>query len=286
MATLALHAYHGRLAARFAAAGIEDADGEARLLLCHVLGCSFSRFFLEADRPVGAAEYRVLEEAARRRLDREPLAYILGSREFYGRDFTVTPAVLIPRPETELLVEQAVAWWRAMPAAGGRILDCGTGSGAIAVTLALELAACSVYAVDVAADALAVAAGNARRHRAEIVPVRADLRRLPFAAGAFRCIVANLPYIPSGEIAGLMPEVAGFEPRLALDGGPTGTELFSEIFPGLDAALVGGGGMFFEIGHDQEDFFHGFFRARPGYHACRVLRDYAGLPRLVQVLKR
>jgi release factor glutamine methyltransferase len=212
------------------------------------------------------------------------LAYILGEWDFRGRTFLVNPSVLIPRPETEQLVD-AVGELARGPGGSGkfrRLLDVGCGSGAISVSLALENLADSAVAMDISQPALGVAAENARRHgvggRTRFV--RADLCHLPFGR-SFDLVVANLPYIASGEIEHLMPEVSLFEPRCALDGGVSGTSLLQCLAEGLEQVLVLGGWVVLEIGADQEHFAVELFSVLRYDHVA-VIKDYAGLPRILQ----
>lgn len=210
-------------AARLAAAGIPDAAFEAELLVRTAGGLSRASYFAGAS--LDGAALRRLEELLDRRLRREPTAYLVGQWEFYGRPFLVTPATLIPRPETELLVEVACG---EIDRRGGRVLvvDVGTGCGCIAVTVACERPATAVVATDISAEAVAVARENARRLRVRVQFVAADL------LGPIRradLVVANLPYIPTSELQALAPELRDWEPWVALDGGPSGTELVEQL---------------------------------------------------------
>ena len=181
---------------------------------------------------------------------REPLAYVLGSREFYGLDFRVTPAVMVPRPETETLVEEALAWARAR-SAPITVADVGTGSGCIVVSLAVHLPDARFLATDVSPAALAVAEENARRHgvagRVRLLPGHL-LEPLP---GPVDLVVANLPYIPRGRIDSLQPEVRDHEPREALDGGPDGTDLLRPLLRQAGAYLRPGAALMLEIDEEQ-----------------------------------
>lgn len=201
------------------AAGIPDARFEAEVLVRHHYGLSRAQLFAGAS---VACDTPGLEGMVSRRCSREPLAYILGTREFMGHPFEVTPAVLIPRAETELLCELVIR--RAQ--SGETVLDIGTGSGSIASSIAIDRPDLRVIGIDVSTGALKVASANAARLAAAVSFVRGSLATSISAADI---IVANLPYIPSGDIAALEPEVRDGEPRLALDGGDDGLVLISAL---------------------------------------------------------
>jgi release factor glutamine methyltransferase len=210
----------------------------------------------------------------------EPLAYLTGAREFAGLRFEVTPDVLIPRPETETLVDAVVAWAKkaARPL---RIIDVGTGSGVIAVTLAARLPDARITAADVSESALAVARRNAERHQAaeRIAFVESDL--LETVAGTFDVIAANLPYIARDDLAAL--EVSRWEPGLALDGGPEGLDLIRRLLAQAPARLASGGTIFLEIGSDQGERAAALRRdAFPGAQV-RVLKDLGNRDRVAIV---
>lgn len=234
-----------------AAAGI-DAPHEAEILVAAAAGIPRARLFLERSRDAGATG-PVLDGWLARRIAGEPLQYILGAWDFYGREFRLTPDTLIPRPETEGLVERAIAGWRAAGRRGGRILDVGTGSGAIAVTLAAELPDATVLATDVSVGALRVARENAMRHRVG--------DRVSFAAcdgycalksgGAFALVVSNPPYVAESERETLPAEVVGHEPERALFSGVDGLDLIRRLLSEGDRHLLPGGELWCEIGERQ-----------------------------------
>jgi release factor glutamine methyltransferase len=205
------------VAATLTEAGIPDASIESELLVRHAASLTRSQYF--ADTELAAAATAMLDNLLQRRLRREPAAYISGTREFYGLAFEVTAAVLIPRPETELLVEIALGELKTAP--DSTVVDVGTGSGAVAVAIAANAPA-SVVATDVSAGALALARRNARRNA---LPVQFLRSNLATAIGHADIVVANLPYIPTREIPQLQPEVRDWEPRIALDGGADGLDL-------------------------------------------------------------
>ncbi|MSQ23027.1 MAG: peptide chain release factor N(5)-glutamine methyltransferase [Chloroflexi bacterium] len=220
-----------------------------------------------------------------RRCAREPLAYILGEREFYGRPFAVTPATLIPRPETEGLVELALGYLQQLsrlmdPALA---LDVGTGSGAIAVTLLAEFPRLVVTATDIESSALDVAQANAKRHgvASRLRLIVCDLASA--LAGPFNLIVANLPYIPSNELDGLQPDVRNYEPRIALDGGTDGTHEIIRLIQCLPRLLAPAGAAFFEIGEGQGPTLEAAVHSVDGSLIPRISRDATGVERYLVV---
>ncbi len=257
-----------------AARGVESPRLNAEHLLARTLGLKRMELYLQFDRPLGEAERAPLRDLIRRRGAREPLQHILGTVEFHGRTFACDKRALIPRSETEQLVELALEMARATGAA--TILDIGTGSGVIALTLALELPAAQVHATDLSSDALALAAENAGRHQLDRVTFStADLLRS--AGGPFELIVANLPYIPTGHLPGLAPEV-GHDPRTALDGGPDGLDLIRRLVQAAPAHLAPGGTMLLEIGAGQAAAVSALLAASK-YRDISVRPDYQEVPR-------
>jgi release factor glutamine methyltransferase len=241
-------------AARLVAAGIEadEARLEAEVLLRHVLGIDRGTFLARVDFLLTGEAASRLDSLVRRRTGREPLAYIIGRREFYGLDFAVDPRVLIPRPETEGLVERAIARARQRAqGAAATIADVGTGSGCIAIALAVHLPLAQIFALDAASDALKVAVSNARLHGVD--------NRITFLCGDFLAplqekvdiIVSNPPYVSGGEIDALSPEIAVHEPRVALDGGVDGLDALRRLMGQAPWRLKRGGAMFVEIGDGQ-----------------------------------
>lgn len=276
------------LSRSLAKAGFADAEVEAVFMLQHLLQCSRAQLFLKMPAPMPAHLAERLQDMLTRRLAREPLAHVLGEWDFRGLTLAVGPEVLIPRPETEQLVDEVARLVTAAGEAGQlyRVLDVGCGSGAIAISLVKEGLVSRVVAMDVSTAAMQVCRENAIRHAVmdKMGLVAADLRYLPFT-GRFDLVVGNLPYIDSTEIDSLMPEVAWFEPRLALDGGRCGTERFSELATVLDRVLRPGGYVVLEIGADQKDFIVELFQARQ-YDSLAVLSDYGGLPRIFSARRR
>lgn len=260
----------------FARAGVGSPRLDAELLLAHALSCDRVRLYLDFDKPLGAAELAAFRELVRRRAEGEPVAYLTGVKEFHGRRFRVDARVLVPRPETELLLEAALP---ALPE-GGAALDLCTGSGALAVTLALERPGARVTATDLSAEALEVAAANAAALGAEVELLRGDLfAALPAPPPRFDVVVTNPPYVPSGEWEGLPREVRR-EPRLALDGGPDGLRLLSRIAAEAPRFLVPGGLLVAEMHESHVEALPRLCR-EAGFASAEARRDLAGLPRLV-----
>ncbi|HEX4756307.1 MAG TPA: peptide chain release factor N(5)-glutamine methyltransferase [Candidatus Dormibacteraeota bacterium] len=223
---------------------------DAELLAAQALNLRRLDVFLQFDRPLEEEQLGAIRELVRRRGDGEPVAHITGEREFHARAFRVTPDVLIPRPETETLVGLAIAEaQRRSPGGEGlRIADIATGSGCIAVTMAAELPGARVTATDVSEAALSVAGVNATRHQvADRVELVLGSWCAPLAGQAFDIVVANPPYIPTGELADLARDVRDHEPVLALDGGTDGLDAYRELLPSTATVIADGGWLALEI---------------------------------------
>ena len=263
------------------AAGIEDARLEAEVLLRHTLHLDRASLYARLQEDLSAAGQASFHSLVARRLAREPTAYIVGQREFYGLDLETTPVALIPRPETELLVEEAIA--RAGRFERPLIVDVGTGNSAIAVALAVHLPQAALVAIDLSREALALAVRNARRHGAEnrISFLQADLLA-PLAQPA-DIIVANLPYVSSGDWEALLPEIREHEPRAALDGGPDGLREIERLLGQAPSCLRPGGSLLVELGPPQAAPALALARRRFPGAAARILPDAAGLDRLLAV---
>ena len=261
---------------RFADAGNGAARLDAQVLLAHVLECDRVALYTGFDKPLGDEELGRYRELIRRRLAGEPTAYLVGEKEFWSLALAVDARVLIPRPDTEVLVEVAVALAKDR-AAVPRIAEVATGSGAVAIALATELPTATIVATDLSAGALAVATANVERHGvAERVSLREGDLLAPLAGEQFDVIVANLPYIPAGDIAGLAPEVQ-CEPRGALDGGPDGLDLLRRLCADVRSLLAPGGAVALEHDADQAAEVRGLLA---DFATVDTRADLAGNPRV------
>lgn len=267
-----------------AQAGIGNGAQEAMWLLEHAIGLRSHQLVSQTDREVSPEARAAVESLVARRVAREPLQYLLGTQEFCGLEFAVSPAVLIPRPETELLLRHAVA--SAQAVSDATIVDVGTGSGCVAITLATSLKGRRIIAVDRSPEALAVAQRNARRHGVSdrIEWLEGDLlaplsERM--AARSVNVIVSNPPYISEADWAGLEPEVRVFEPRMALIGGKQGTEFHERLLRESRAFLVPGGLLAMEIGAGQAAAVRRLAEQIGGYTALETIEDTAGIERVV-----
>lgn len=266
--------------ARLFAAGIDSAALDARLLLAYAIGDTHARIVGWPERPIDAQAAAAFDALIARRARREPVAHLLGTREFWGLDFRVSPVTLIPRPDSEAVVEAALARV-AGRAAALTIVDIGTGTGCLLLALLHELPSATGIGVDLP-PVLGLAAENAR-----LLGLSDRARFL--AAGALAdvppadLVVANLPYIPSADITALEPDVALYEPRSALDGGPDGLDAFRALAPRLPSLLRAGGNACLEVGAGQARAVESLFAAVPGLEIGGRARDLAGLDRVVCV---
>jgi release factor glutamine methyltransferase len=260
--------------------GIENARLEAEWLLCAATGLDRVGLYLNFEKPLNDNELAAYRIMVARRGRREPLQHILGTQEFCGMEFEVSPDVLIPRHETETLVNEALA---RMPAAES-VLDIGTGSGCIAVALACRLPGASVTAVDISSAALVVARRNAERNGVVIEFLLGSLLE-PVAGRHFDLIISNPPYIPSSDIETLESEVRDFDPRAALDGGADGLDVYRAMIPDAAARLNTGGWLLVEVGIGQAADVAQMFRAACVYGEPIITCDGAGVERVVGALK-
>jgi release factor glutamine methyltransferase len=253
-------------------AGIAVPRLTAEVLLGHAMRVERVYFFAHPEQELRELEWLHYGRYLHERLGGKPTQYITHRQEFYSRDFRVTPDVLIPRPETEHVVEVALELARG----ARRILDVGTGSGALAITLHLETGA-EAWATDISPAAARVAAGNAEQLDAQVQFVICDLMAA-IGAGAMDLIVSNPPYVPLTQHAGLQREVRDFEPHVALFAGRTGFELYDRIVGDAPRVLVPGGWLIMELGFTSLDHVQGLLA---GWDSLRVIPDLAGIPRVI-----
>ena len=266
-------------AARLRAAGVDSPRREARLLLAHVMNVRQEDIVAGRLPPLTQEQALGFEAAVNRREKREPLAYIVGRREFWSLDFALHPGVLVPRPESELLIEQALKHFpdRDAPL---RVLDLGTGSGCLLLSFLSERPNAQGLGTDLSQDALTIAEQNAA---ALELSGRARFEQgnwLENVFGTFDVILVNPPYIPRAALDGLNPEVRAYEPRAALDGGPDGLGAYREIANGLKERMKGGGYAFFEVGQGQAPAVETLL-LRQGLTVEGTVCDLAGIPRCV-----
>lgn len=262
-----------------AAAGVQEPDSNAELLIRHVLGLEGAAYLAALRDPFPREKKEAWEEVIRRKAAGEPAQYIIGEQEFYGLTFQVTPAVLIPRPETELLVEAIVQQADRLPAGGALYAaDIGTGSGAIAAALKHLRPSWRVAASDISPDALAVAQGNVRRLGLDVAFKQGNLLE-PFAGEPLDIVVSNPPYIPADVIAGLQPEVRDYEPRTALDGGPDGLAPYREMMAQLALLPQPPRVLGFELGMGQAADVAAMLRAAGHWQEIITIPDLAGIDR-------
>lgn len=274
----------------FEKAGINNGLIDAELLLCYCLNKTRTELYLSSGHQIDSPQHLAFAEMITRRCRREPVAYILGEREFWSQRFIVTPDVLIPRPETEFLVETAL---QAIQMHGGvdLCLDLCCGSGVIGIILALETG-CQVIGTDISSEALSVCKKNSALHGVadNVLVVQSDLASCVSPDNSFNLITANPPYVKCGVIeTELEPDVSAYEPRLALDGGEDGLDLIVRIAASIPILLKPGGDFFMEIGHDQGPRVKEIFTAGTNgdcYEMVEILKDYAERDRVVHVRKK
>jgi release factor glutamine methyltransferase len=260
---------------RFERHGVSSPRLNAEVLLCHCLSVDKTYLYTHDERELTDAEAQRLEEIIYERVSGVPVQYIVGRQEFFGRYFTVNPAVLIPRPETEFIVE---AMLEIRPPAGSRIIDVGTGSGCIGITLALELPDVEVTLTDVSLDALRVARLNASNLAASVSIACMDL--LDAAAGPFDYVVSNPPYVSRKESSRLQIEVREHEPEVALYGDDDGLAAFRRLVPAAERLLRPGGYFIAEMGHGMEDRVLSLFGDT--WEKLPTKADLQGIPRTIR----
>jgi release factor glutamine methyltransferase len=273
---------------RFKKEGLATPRLDAEVLLAESLGMDRVGLYIHFDQPVLPDELTRFKKLILRRLSREPVAYILGRQEFWSLPFKVTPEVLIPRPETELLVSEALKVLAHQERIRPRMLEIGTGSGAVSVAIAKEFPAARIVATDFSAGALSVAEENAIQNgvRGQIQFLKGNLFQ-PLPKGEeLDLIVTNPPYVSRKEFASLPPEVRNFEPRAALDGGLDGLGFFRRILPGAGDFLRPGGWFLAEMGQGQNQEILTMAEKVPGLDSFDFVRDLAGIKRVFKARKK
>ena len=268
---------------RLREAGVESAQLEARELLCHAAGKSREQFYRDMALYASDPVEEKLAALVERRLAGEPVAYLIGEWEFYGLPLEVTPDVLIPRMDTEVLAERAILLARAA-GEGARVLDLCAGSGCVGLAVAANVPTCRVVLADVSEAALKICKGNVRRNElnARVTCVQADALQKPDAAlWDFDVIACNPPYIPTGDLAGLDVSVRDYEPRSALDGGADGLDFYRAIAAQWGSALRLGGSLLFEVGINQAMDVAALLEGS-GFEDIQSTQDTQGIPRVVE----
>ncbi len=277
-----LESCYKSLGGRLKAKGMATPDLDARLIIKAAAGLSDADFISRRDREISAETLASIESMAERRLAREPVSRILGKREFWGLPFTVTPAVLDPRPDSETLVDAALKHFER--SAPSRILDLGTGSGCLIISLLHEWGEARGVAVDISEEALAIAERNAADNR---VAERLSFRRGNWLDGfesnaQFDLVISNPPYIPRADLANLDADVLHYDPILALEGGIDGLDSYKSIFLNLHKHIEKAGIALFEIGIGQHDDVVRLAE-KYGFHARGIHADLGGIPRVVEI---
>lgn len=258
---------------------------DAQILLAHVLKCKRIDLYVRSDEEPSEPVRTAFKDLIRRRVEGCPVAYLVGQREFYLLTFEVNPAVLIPRPETELLVTEALRLLKGKEAP--KVIDIGTGSGCIALAIARHHASAQVTATDISGEALAVARRNAERLNlsARVRFLQGDLLE-PVREEKFDLMASNPPYVSADEFPQLMKEVRDFEPRLALDGGPNGLVVYRRLIEAAPAHLNPGGHLLLEIGATQENPIREMLAASGSFEGISTHRDGLKLPRVIEAKRR
>ena len=277
-------------AAYFKKKGIESARLDAELLLAHCLNRARIQLYIDFERLVTADELSAFRELVRRRAAREPVAYLIGYRDFWSLKITVEKGVLIPRPETELLVEETAKIFKPRSEEGLQtaILELGTGSGALSIALAQELKHCIIYATDISPAALKIAQRNSSTHGClgRIHFIRCDSLTAFRQKEIFDLIVSNPPYICSADIAGLAPEIREHEPVEALDGGPDGLSFYRQWISQMPVLLKSNGWAVLEMGAGQSAAVAQLFQNTGAFADVQTVKDYAGHERIIRARKK
>lgn len=281
----------------FRAKGVSEPRASAEILLAHTLGVSRLDLYLRYDQPLNPYELARFKALMVRRRDGEPVAYLTGHREFWSLDFLVTPAVLIPRPETETLVAAALEAAKEHPPKTQNLkpetsplwgAEVGVGSGAVVIALAKELDRMAWVGLDRSGAALAVARDNARRHAVlhQVHFLQADLLAGLKPAAAFALLVANLPYVPRAEWEGLPREIKAFEPPGALLGGEDGLDLIRPLIRQAQQYVKGGGWVLLEVGDQQAPQVAALVEETGAYDRIETIKDFSGMERVVRARRR
>jgi release factor glutamine methyltransferase len=275
----AIHAAISQLAA----SGIDEPRISAEVLAFHVLDCNRAYLFAHPERELSAAEQAQYDAFIARRAAGEPLQYLTGHQEFWRADFLVTPDVLIPRPETEHIIEAVLALVRQFPTAGPlKLIDVGTGSGAIAITLARELPHADVHAVDLSEAALGVARHNAERLNARVLLTQSDVLNAVTRDASFDFVVSNPPYVGLNEADKVQDVVKHYEPHMAVFAGDEGLDVIRRLIPQAFEALRGGGWLLIEIGYSMAE---AVIALLGDWHNVHQVPDLAGIPRVIVARK-
>lgn len=269
-----------------ASANSDEAGIESELLLCHVLGISKTKLYSEPQRVLTPTEIKELQHSINRCLLHEPIAYILEQCNFYGHDFYVNHHVFIPRPETELLVEEAINFAHHHTISQNELIlaDIGTGSGAIAISVALALPQAKVYAIDITASTLHVAHINCQRYHVthQVTLLQGDLLEpLPEPVNV---IIANLPYVKNHELRMLPPEIIDFEPSVALIGGEDGLNVIRQLLNQIQGKICPGGCLLLEIGYGQKEPITSLINSHSAQASIEIIPDLAGIERIARII--
>ena len=269
----------------FTEKGIDTPRLDSEVLLAHSLKMDRTHLYMNFDKPLNENELAAFRELIKRRANHEPVQYITGHQEFWSMEFKVSPSVLIPRPETELLVEEGSnALKKSFPENNSLdILDIGTGSGALTAALAKEVSGSHVTGVDISPDAISLARENVETNglSSSVTILEGDLFN-PVEGKLFHLIVSNPPYIPKGDLEGLQPEVSKFEPLSALDGGEDGLDYYRTIIPEAPKHLISDGWLMVEHGEGQSEAIIELFNQSGQFEKVTALKDLAGIYRVVK----
>ncbi|MEN6357640.1 MAG: peptide chain release factor N(5)-glutamine methyltransferase [Armatimonadota bacterium] len=272
---------------RLGQAGVDTPLLDSQLLMAKALGCTRLDVIAHPERELSDTEHNTFHNLIEKRASRYPLAYILGHKEFYGLEIEVSPGVLIPRPETETLVDFSVSHFRSSAFARLNIADIGTGSGAIAIAIAANIPGAILYATEISSDALKVARRNIENHQLSdrVILIEGDLVEPLKSLGVqFDAIVSNPPYIPSADIETLEPEVAVYEPRAALDGGSDGLDAYRDLLPNSLGLLKENGFIAVEVGIGEAQLVEEIAMSA-GYCETQIIKDLSGIDRVVIAVK-